>query len=226
MNKTKSINFRESVAKKAKSVKSIREIVVESLREAIVTGQIKPGEHLIERDLSEQMGISTTPIKEAFRILGNEGLVITIPRKGTYVSELVETNIKEISMLRAVIEGLCAELAALKISDEQIMELDKQIERMESFYLNKDAEALAEENTKFHNLIREIANNPMITNILNNIASFEMAFRKRALKETRELNEGFTEHRTIIEAIKSKEAEKAKKLMEKHIIRTSSDVLK
>src|SRR5699024_9298590 len=100
------------------------EIVVESLREAIVTGQLKPGEHLIERDLSEQMGISTTPIKEAFRILGNEGLVITIPRKGTYVSELVETNIKEVSMLRAVIEGLSAELAAVKINEEQIKKLD------------------------------------------------------------------------------------------------------
>jgi DNA-binding GntR family transcriptional regulator len=211
---------------KTEQVKSLREIVVESLREAIVTGRFKPGDHLKERQLSEIMGVSTTPIKEAFRMLGNEGLVETIPRKGTFVSELADTSIQEVQMLRAAVEGVCARLAAMKLTEKTAVELKNQIDHMELLYSKNEVDKLVEENTKFHMLIKEAAHSPMVAQILENISSFDKAFRKRALKEANEVHEGFSEHKEIYDAIISRNPELAEKVMKQHIIRTLQDVLK
>ncbi|MBD1379412.1 GntR family transcriptional regulator [Metabacillus arenae] len=210
---------------KTEQVKSLREIVVESLREAIVTGRFKPGEHLKERELSEVMGVSTTPIKEAFRMLGYEGLVETIPRKGTYVSELAETSIQEVQMLRAAVEGVCAKLAAIKLTEKNEVDLKNQIEYMEYLLSKNEVDRLVEENTKFHSLIKEAADSPMISQILDNISSFDKAFRKRALEEESELHEGFTEHKRIYNAVTSKDPKLSEKVMKQHILRTVHDVL-
>ncbi|WP_449540343.1 GntR family transcriptional regulator [Ferdinandcohnia sp. Marseille-Q9671] len=210
---------------KTEQVRSLRDIVVESLREAIITGQLKPGDHLKERELSEKMGVSTTPIKEAFRMLGHEGLVETVPRKGTYVSSLAETNIHEVQILRASVEGACAQLAAMKINEDQEKGLTQQIEKMEYLLNKNEGNQLVEENTKFHRLIRDIADNPMVSQILDTIGSFDKAFRKRALKEKGELLLGFTEHRKIYDAIVSRNPGLAEHLMKQHILRTVHDVL-
>ncbi|MGM7720757.1 GntR family transcriptional regulator [Metabacillus sp. Hm71] len=210
---------------KTEQVKSLRDIVVESLREAIVTGRFQPGEHLKERELSEIMGVSTTPIKEAFRMLGYEGLVETVPRKGTYVSDLAETSIQEVQMLRSAVEGVCAKLAAMKLTEKDEMALKQQIEKMERLLKENKVDQLVEENTKFHRLIKEAAKSPMVSQVSDNISSFDKAFRKRALMEQSELQSGFSEHKKIVEAILSRDPELAEKVMKQHILRTAQDVL-
>ncbi|MCM3709145.1 GntR family transcriptional regulator [Sporosarcina luteola] len=205
--------------------KSLREIVVEKLREAIITGYFEPGSSLRERDISEMMGISTTPIKEAFRILEHEGLIKSIPRSGTFVSDLVDTNIHEVQMLRASVEGLAARLMALKATPEQLKRLEEQIIKMETLLEGNETDLLVEENSKFHNLIRECSESPMISQVLRNAEGFSKAFRKRALQQTEEKNEGYKEHREIFEAIKARNADLADELMRKHILRTVSNVL-
>ncbi|MDQ0338103.1 DNA-binding GntR family transcriptional regulator [Caldalkalibacillus uzonensis] len=207
-------------------IKSLRDIALEAIKEAIVSGRFKPGDHLKERELSEMMGISTTPIKEALRILGNEGLVRTIPRKGTFVSELVNTSIEEILMLKAYLEGLCARLAAMKATDHELELLEEQVKKMESLLKSNNIEKLAEENTAFHVLIRQISKNPMIIKILENVSTFDKAFRKRALKYQIEAHEGLNEHKGIFEAIKSKNPDLAEFRMKKHILRTLDNVLR
>ncbi|MDG5787227.1 GntR family transcriptional regulator [Evansella sp. AB-P1] len=214
------------LSNKTENVKSLREVVIESLREAIITGQFKPGDSLKERDLSKAMGISTTPIKEAFRILEHEGLIKTLPRKGTFVSELAETNIEEIQMLRGVVEGLAARLTAAKASDEQLKELEKQIEKMETLLENEEVDDLIEENTRFHKMISDAAGNSMISRVLMNISSFDKAFRRRALMENKEIKAGYSEHRKIFDAIKSRNPELSEQLLKQHILRTVTDVLK
>lgn len=209
----------------AEKVKSIRDIAVESLREAIISGKLKPGDHLKERELSQAMGVSTTPIKEALRILGHEGLVETIPRKGTFVSELVNTTIEETLMLRASLEGLCARLAAIKITPEELKALEQKVTLMEN--LKETApDLLVNENTAFHTMIRQIAKNPMIYNMLLNISAFDTAFRKRALQYRVEVQEGYIEHREIFEAIKQGDPDLAEMRMKKHIMRTTENVLR
>lgn len=208
-----------------KQIKSLRDIVLESLRENIIAGKFKPGEHLKERELAEAMGISTTPVKEALRILGHEGLVETLPRKGTFVSEVVDTSIEEILMLKASLESLSARLAAKKISEAGLLEMERQINLMETLAKSKETEKLTKENTKFHMSIREAAKNPVIYKMLMNVVAFDNAFRKRALEFNLEIREGFAEHKKIFEAIKERNEESAEKRMKEHILRTAETVL-
>lgn len=218
-------NFVNEATIKTKNIKSLREVALEFLREAIYLGHFKPGHHLVERELSELLGISTTPIKEAFRVLEHEGLVETVPRKGTYVSELIDTSIEEFMMLKASLEGLASNLAAKKIKDDEKKVLERQIEIMRELTIIKDVENLVKENYKFHLHIREIAKSPMILKTINNVAIFDNAFRKRALKDTIEIEEGFIEHHAIFKAIVNRDSNLAEKLMKNHILRTATDVL-
>jgi len=206
-------------------IKSLRDIALETLRDAIIMGHLKPGEHLKERDLSESMGISTTPIKEAIRILSYEGLVDSIPRKGNYVSEFVDSSIEEILILRARLEGFAAKLAAKKMTDEEIDSLRKDIDLMEEYLAKNDLEKLTEVNNDFHNKIRSSTRNPLIYNMLMNLAQFDYSFRKRALSYNQETELGVNEHRLIFEAIKQRDEQLAEKRTTDHIERTAKNVL-
>src|SRR5690625_1851242 len=213
------------VTTKTKSMQPLREIVLEFLREAIFSGHYKPGDHLVERELSTLLGISTTPIKEALRILGHEGLVETIPRKGTFVSELINTSIEELMMLKATLEGLASKLAAEKATDDEIRLFEKQIDKMKQLTKVKDKEKLVHENFMFHMLIRETAKSPLLLQTVNHVRAFDNAFRNRSLQYNVEVEEGYREHKAILQTIKKRKPELAKKLMEKHIMRTVEDVL-
>ncbi|MBP1933873.1 GntR family transcriptional regulator [Ammoniphilus resinae] len=209
-------------------IKSLRDIVLESLRDAIISGELKPGEHLKERDLAGQMGISTTPIKEALRILGHEGLVETVPRRGTFVSTMVDSSVEELLMLKASLEGLSARLAAMKMSEEEMEDLRRQIQLMEKLSCAKEEkrEQLTEENENFHVMIRAGAKNSIITQMIMNVVAYDQAIRKRALQFNVEVEEGFSEHRQIYEAIQERNAELAEQRMKNHIMRTAENVLK
>ncbi len=207
-------------------MQSLREVALDFLREAIFSGHLKPGDHLVERELSELLGISTTPIKEALRILSHDGIVVTVPRRGTYVSELVDTSIEEFMMLKSVLEGLASRLAATKITDEEIKVLSKQLDVMKELTEAKEASKLVGANFKFHMLIREAAKSPMLFKTVNNVASFDNAFRKRALAHDYEMEKGFIEHSEIFHAIKNRTPDLAENLMKKHLMRTAANVLK
>jgi len=209
-------------------IRSLRDIVLESLRDAIISGILKPGEHLKERDLAGQMGISTTPIKEALRILSHEGLVETVPRKGTFVSSMVDSSLEELFMLKASLEGLSARLAAMKMSEEEMEELRRQIQLMEmlSSTTEENREQLTKENENFHVMIRLAAKNSIITQMIMNVIAYDQAIRKRALQFNVEVEEGFSEHRQIFEAIQEKHPDLAEQRMKKHIMRTAENVLK
>jgi DNA-binding GntR family transcriptional regulator len=210
---------------KTKNMKSLRDVVIEFLKEAIFIGHYKPGDQLVERELSDLLGISTTPIKEALRVLSHDGLLETIPRKGTYVSRLVDTSIEEFMMVKAVLEGLAAKLAAIKITEKELESLEKQILIMKKHSEDKDYDLLVAANLKFHLIIREAARNPILFQTLNNVISFDNAFRKRALKHNMEVVEGFNEHNQIFQAIKNRDPNLSEKLMKDHIMRTAVDVL-
>lgn len=218
--------FIEKTTMKTKNIQSLRDVALDFLREAIYTGYYKPGHHLKERELSELLGISTTPIKEALRVLSSDGLVETVPRKGTYVAELVDTSLEEFMMVKAVLEGLAAKLAAEKITDEELEVLEKQVNLMKKLKEMKVTEQLVEANEKFHELIREAAKSPIMFQTLNGVLAFDHAFRKRALQDEFEVEEGFQEHFHIFQAIKAKVPEVAEELMKNHLMRTVKYVLK
>lgn len=207
-------------------IKSLRDIVLESMRSAIIAGDLKPGQHLRERELAQMMGVSTTPVKEALRILSHEGLVETIPRKGTFVSLMVDSSIEEVLMLKAHLESLSARLAAQKITESELKALDCQVKLMENLSKHKVTSNLAEENSKFHMMIRNAAKNPILFQMVMNVIAFDKAFRKRALQYNEEVEEGFCEHKSIFEAIRERDPDLAECRMRQHIMRTAENVLK
>lgn len=209
-------------------IKSLRDIALETIRDAIITGALKPGQHLKERDLSEKMGISTTPIKEAIRVLSYEGLVESIPRKGNFVSELADTLISDIMYFRAQLEGYAVRLATDRMSQEDINDLEQYIAEAEFVLKNKDrdkTEKITELNNKFHMKLRVSTNNQLILNMIMNIVSFDKSFRKRALSYEEELERGVKEHKAIVKAIKDGNSTEAEEKMRNHIERTAKDVL-
>lgn len=105
--------------------KPLRELVFESLREAIIIGKLSPGERMMEIQLAEEMGVSRTPIREAIRKLELEGLVVMIPRKGAYVAGVSLKDIADVFEIRRALEGLAAELAAERASDEEFEEMER-----------------------------------------------------------------------------------------------------
>ena len=109
--------------------KPLRDVVFETLRDAIITQVLKPGERLMEIQLADEMGVSRTPVREAIRKLELEGLVIMVPRKGAYVAGVSMKDIHEVYEVRAALEMLAVSLAAERITDEELDALERQVLR-------------------------------------------------------------------------------------------------
>ena len=101
------------------SYKPLRDIVFEALREAIIAGQLRPGERLMEVQIADELGVSRTPVREAIRKLELEGFVIMVPRKGAYVSDISIKDITDVFEIRRALEGLAVELAARRMTEDE-----------------------------------------------------------------------------------------------------------
>ena len=127
------------------------------VREAIINGELKPGDRLIETQLAEQMQISRFPLREALRYLEKEGLVENIPFKGTYVSRFAEQDMEEVFSLRGAIEGLALQILVNRIDDEKLRTLEGVIRDMETSAQNGDAAKVVAHDLRFHRTICEMS---------------------------------------------------------------------
>lgn len=205
--------------------RSIRELIYENLKEAILGGSYEPGFHLRERELAKEFQVSTTPIKEALRQLEKEGLVISKARRGSFVSPSVMSSVEEITLARAALEGVAAGLAAQKRTEAEAEKLHLILLSMKKFTEEKDAEKLEKANMSFHEVIRQAAKNDYIANQIEAVRSFDQFIRKKALADKEEPIRAFDEHQGIYEKIKEKDAEGAEFAMRNHINRTKSFAL-
>lgn len=199
---------------------SVRELVYNKLREAILSGKISSGTRLKEREIAGQLGVSTTPLKEALRLLHQEGLVVTVPRKGTFVSDHVMTSIEEVTWARSALEGVAARLAALKITKEESQQLEAVIKRMRILTDKRKTEELLRENEIFHETIRKIARNDYVIQQIASIRAYDEALRKKALSDADELERAYADHLLVFEKIVSQNPEEAEEAMRCHIRRT------
>ena len=101
----------------------LRDVVFNTLREAILKGELKPGERLMELQLAAKLGVSRTPIREAIRMLEQEGLAVTIPRKGAEVARMTEKDMEDVLQIRDALDELAASIACEQISEEELAEL-------------------------------------------------------------------------------------------------------
>ena len=200
--------------------KPLRDVVFETLRDAIITQVLKPGERLMEIQLADEMGVSRTPVREAIRKLELEGLVVMVPRKGAYVAGVSMKDIHEVYEVRAALEMLAVSLAAERITDEELDALERQVLR-ESEEEAKDNENTLDNivyiDTTFHDIIYQAAHNQRLVQFLNILQEQLQRFRAASLSRPGRSKTALEEHKQIIEALAERNGELASKLAKEHI---------
>ena len=195
----------------------LRDVVFNTLRQAILRGELKPGERLMEIQLANKLGVSRTPIREAIRKLELEGLVLMIPRKGAEVAEITEKNMRDVLEVRKALEELAVQLACEKITAEEIEEMKKAAEEFRMILKNKDITEIAEADVRFHDIIYMATDNQKLILLLNNLREQMYRYRVEYLKEGETRDVLVKEHEELTKAIRERDVERAKQLSFQHI---------
>jgi len=200
-----------------KNYKPLGEVVFDYLREAILSGELKPGERLMEIALAEQLGVSRTPVREAIRKLQKEKFVEMIPRKGAYVANLTAKDIIEVLEIRIVLEGFASELAANRITNEEIEELGEILSGFNTSIDVKDTVGMIEKDKEFHDKIFEASRNNKLVDMVKDLHDQFQRFRLIYFNEFDNYIELQAWHEKIYEAIKNRDAENARINAENHV---------
>ena len=195
----------------------LRDVVFNTLRQAILTGELKPGERLMEIHLANKLGVSRTPIREAIRKLELEGLVLMIPRKGAEVAEITEKSLRDVLEVRRALEELSVQLACEKITKEEIRELERVAKEFQQVVKSSDITEIAEVDVRFHDIIYTATDNQKLIQLLNNLREQMYRYRVEYLKRDGVFPQLIAEHEAIIRHIENNEKEKATEVMCRHI---------
>lgn len=195
----------------------LRDVVFNTLREAILKGELKPGERLMELQLAAKLGVSRTPIREAIRMLEQEGLAVTIPRKGAEVAKMTAKDMEDVLLIRESLDELAATLACEKITEEQLTELAERMQEFEDATKTDNVKKIAEADVSFHDVIYNATNNPKLVNMLNNLREQIYRYRLEYLKDESSYPLLLEEHRAIVEGLMSKDKDMVKEMMHRHI---------
>lgn len=202
----------------------LRDVVFNTLRKAILRGELKPGERLMEIQLANKLGVSRTPIREAIRKLELEGLVLMIPRKGAEVAQITEKNMQDVLEVRKALEELSVQLACERITPEQVEEMKMAAEDFRKVLKSGDVTKIAEADVKFHDIIFAATNNQRLITLLNNLREQMYRFRVEYLKQKECYLQLLEEHDKLIALISGGEVEEACELMGCHIDNQASTV--
>ena len=205
---------------------SLRGRVFNKLREDILSGKYQDHEELKEVAIGEELGVSRTPVREAFRQLELEGLIQIVPNKGAYVTGITAKDVKDIYMIRSSLEGMCARLATENITEEQLEELEENV-YLASFHASKGhMEQMTELDNRFHHILYEACDSKMLEKLLQDFHQYVMRIRKKTLSTKERGIASNEEHRQIMEAIKAKNPDEAQRLANLHMNNAYDNMVK
>lgn len=205
---------------------SLRGRVFHKLRDDILSGKYADHEELKEVAIGEELGVSRTPVREAFRQLELEGLIQIIPNKGAYVTGITEKDVQDIYMIRSLLEGLCARWTTEHITKEQLEELEENV-YLAKFHAQKGhLEQLAELDNRFHEIMYEACNSKMLEHQLRDFHEYVLRVRRRTLNNSSRGPKSNEEHEQILEAVKAGNADLAERLANQHIINAYENMVK
>ncbi len=199
--------------------KNLREHVHGLLRGAIVAGRFRPDERLNERGIAAELGVSTTPVKEALRRLEAEGLVTTQPRRGIYVA-FGEEQAEEMTLARAAIESTLARLAAQRIDDQAIAELAGCMKMMAEATAAGDVRLLIALNTQFHQGIHAASRCVYLVRLLAAQRIYDQLARQALLSDEAERAHALAEHGAVFAAVSRRDEDAAEQAMRAHVLRS------
>ncbi|WP_339062095.1 GntR family transcriptional regulator [Tepidibacillus marianensis] len=207
---------------KIKQPKSFTQIAYTEIKNAMINHSIAPGQTIFERDLSEKLGISRTPVREAIQQLEMEGWVKSIPRKGIYVNDISIKDVEEVLQLRKANEVLVLELVTSRITEEEISTL-------EEMYITQreisDIRSFISSDTNFHIYLAELSGNKRLVQLMKTLSDQIHWFGIQALYQLGRSDKALKEHGQIVEAIKNKNMDQARGAILEHIEKTGVAIL-
>jgi len=208
---------RRLIPVKLDGYKPLREIVFETLRDAIINQVLRPGERLMEIQLAEEMGVSRTPVREAIRKLELEGFVVMVPRRGVYVAGISMKDIHEVFEVRSALEALAASLAAERITEEELEEMERRLVEEAKETEANNLRSIVEIDTSFHDLLYKAARNERLVHFVNLLQEQLQRFRSASLARPGRGKIALEEHRKIVEALATRNGKLAGQLAREHI---------
>jgi len=205
---------------------SLRGRVFNKLREDILRGRYAEHEELKEVAIGEEMGVSRTPVREAFRQLELEGLIQIIPNKGAYVIGITQQDVKDIYVIRSLLEGLCARWATEHITEEQMSEMEENVYLAEFYAQKNHLEQLVELDNRFHEIMYEACDSKILEHHLKDLHQYVLRVRKKTLAKADRVHRSNEEHKNIMEAIKAGDGELAEKLANQHMVNAYQNMVK
>ncbi|CAB1072802.1 hypothetical protein D1AOALGA4SA_1649 [Olavius algarvensis Delta 1 endosymbiont] len=202
-------------------IESIADLAKGHIQVWIIKGEYQPGQQLKEEEIAARLDISRPPVREAFKMLEGEGLVIRRPRRGVFVTEMTEKDVWEAYTLKAALYELALELAMKSISDNEIQALERVVQRMENCVQSRPVDLLGyqEQHRDFHNQIMEISGHRRLQKIAASIHNQVSRFSYKSLQNKKHLDISVRYHRQILEGIKSRDKHRACKLMKEHVLK-------
>ena len=204
----------------------LRDVVFNTLRQAILTGDFLPGERLMEITLAKRLGVSRTPVREAIRKLELEGLVDMIPRKGAAVARITVSDLKDVLEVRCHLEEFAASIACDRITEEEKAQLTVALKAFEQAIEDKDLRRIAQRDVEFHDVIFRATKNKRLLQIINNLREQIYRYRIEYIKDFGYHETLVKEHKEILDAIFSGNKEAAEKIMRTHIYNQEIIVIK
>ena len=195
----------------------LRDVVFKTLRQAILTGELQPGERLMEITLANRLGVSRTPVREAIHKLEQEGLVIMMPRRGAQVAQITEKDLCEVLEVRLGLEEMAVRFACERMSDEQFKELCAAADEFSAAIDRNDLTTLAQADEKFHSLICRATGNDCLCSITNNLREQMYRYRIEHLKDHDVRKDLDAEHKAICKALEKRDPETARTILCSHI---------
>ncbi len=203
----------------------LRDVVFHTLRQAILRGELKPGERLMEIHLAQKLGVSRTPVREAIRKLELEGLVRMIPRKGAVVAEITISDLEDVLEVRMALEELAVKLACRMLTPEQLDEIGGLADEFEQTLYGEDVGACAQADMRFHEAIYAATGNGRLVQILNNLREQMYRYRMEYLKDRDAHQKLVQEHAEILESLADRDVERALEASGRHIERQKEHII-
>jgi DNA-binding GntR family transcriptional regulator len=198
--------------------KSLAEHIVEDLEQKIISRALRPGQRIIEEALCKTLGVSRSPVREAFQILESRGFVVREPRKGISVARSTQREAEDIYRIRASLDGLATSLAVQKRTPEFVKKLKKMHEQMIRAAKNENGTAYQNLNQKFHSLIITACGNPRLIQLIENFDKQTMRYRLTVMSGPGWMNNSTRLHSAIVDAVDAGDAEAAERIRKESIL--------
>lgn len=204
---------------------ALHDQVASRLRTMLVEGQIAPGAKLNERELSAQLRVSRTPLREAIKLLAAEGLVDLLPNRGAVAVKLTEADVVNTFELLATLEGMSGELAAQRITDEELAELRALHYEMMACFARRDLSGYYRINARIHTAINDAARNPVLSSTYRSINARVQSLRFRTNQNEAKWKNAVAEHERMVEALAAHDSAAMRTVLIEHLNRKRDTVL-